>query len=402
MKSKVRVICFSITTLLTIALCFFTISVAFAQKEKITVESFDTNDNGMIDPGKEAEVFYKHKNSIVKEMDKNLDGTISPEELDTFKKKVDGDIILDLVDFADIRGSRPGVPVEEIKGRYGMKKAPKSPIPGLLIRRKSEDINILQGAKGFNKTQGALFAYSRDVENDNEIWQARGAVMYPIRKNIKNAFPTREKTVFSAWSFVPGVSFDRLSNAKNEKKDLDSLAIRLGLDYEFAGGFWDAQYIRVAPVYNTDFDFDLEQVLGQVQWEPVKLDWGIGTSREIRSLSLEYRFRPIVHLEYGYVFETGKNENLKEDSEFFRIGPKLRLDLWSTIELLERFAIHVDWQYLEGVSGDPDNSKLLETGLTANIDQAGRFQFELTYRDGQVPLIQQDTDAVNIGLNIKF
>lgn len=327
---------------------------------------------------------------------------ISSEELDKYIEQVKKDIELYEFDFNDTLNNRSGIPLPEAKSLYEKQKAPKSPIPGLLIRRKSEDITITKDSQAFNKTQGALFAYTRDIQNDNDIWQARGALLYPLRHNIKGAYPKPDKKVFSSISLVPGITFDRLSNDKDESKDLNSLSFQLGIEAEWAGGFFDTQYLRVSPVYNTDFDFESEQILAKVQWEPVKLNWGIGTSKKIPMLPIEFRLRPIAHLEYGYVSDKGNNKSLDESDDYIRLGPKLKMDIWSTLEALERLTIHLDWQYLGGLSGKPDDSELFESGLTARLDPAGRFQLELTYRNGDVPIIQKSTESIDLGLNIKF
>jgi hypothetical protein len=403
MKHNTSNNCFSFSLLLFLIL-ILGISTPSSSME-IKFKTFDKNGNGIIDKGKEAEILLKHiNNSSTKELDKNLDGTISAIEADEHNQKVAGDIVDNIEEFNSIVGNNPGMPLKEAKEEYGK----KDPILSKLkLRRTAENISVLEKGKSFDTGQGALFAYTRDEENDNDIWQARGAILYPFKTTIKDSEGNdvtgdRHNKVLSSWAFVPQITFDRLSNDKNETKDLDSLSFKVGIEAEYTGGFFNAQYFRFLPVYNTDFDLESEQFLGQFQWEPVINDLGIGQPKNVPLLPLKFRWRPLAHMEYGYVTNAGDKSNLKEDDDYFRIGPKIRADFWFTFKALKRFVAHVDWQYLGGLSGRPDDSELFEAGLTGKLDQAGHFQAEITYRDGDTPLTKEPTETINFGLNVKF
>ncbi len=70
------------------------------------------------------------------------------------------------------------------------------------------------------------------------------------------------------------------------------------------------------------------------------------------------------------MFNAGTNTKLKEDDAYYRLGPKLTLELWPTFEWLERLSFNVNWAYLEGFTGSPSASHLFEAGAKIALDRA--------------------------------
>lgn len=390
---------------LPLVLCISCTTAVVAQDAK----DFDFNGNCQIDPGKEAEAFLKHaKDNLYRTIDSDKDGQISDAERDSYERAARKSIAEWLCDYDVLRDGRSGLPLEEANSAFSpqFKKEPAEKKraawqENVLVRRSHEDVAILSEAKDFKKAEGSQFAYTRDYEDDNDIWQARGAVIYS--QVVSTGFsPTRSMGGITAYSLLPSVSFDRVSNRNNRDKDVDSLVFRLGTEIEYSGGssLLESQYWRANIAYASDFSFDSEVLALEAQWEPVVLGWGIGTSRAGLGDAIEYRWRGIVHAEVGRTLDTGDKTNLEEHETFFRLGPKLRLELWP--RAIERLGIAVGWSYLEGVEGHPDSSELFESNLNYRLDESGHFMFTLSYRQGEVPLSQDDVKTLSAAISIKY
>jgi len=395
MNTKIRTFCFAVA-----ALAAFPAHVALSD---IDAKDFDFDKNGTIDPGPEITALLRHANSkIYGQMDKNKNGIIEASEKKKYEENLNLLVQDNLDEYASQRGERPALPVVEARKIFTPQKPKRTSLGGLLIREKHEDVTVLDKGKSFEKATGTILSFTRDIEQSNTAWTARGAVLYPFRIPLK-AYPDFNATVLTAYSIVPSVSFDRLKNSKDDSKDVNSLTFRLGSEFEFGGGgLFDLQYARANLAYATDFDLDTKVPAVEMQWEPIKSDWGIGSGRDISGIPLEYRVRFIAHSEWGRTQDTGGNANLSDDETFVRVGPKFELELWPTVEGLERFSSHVKWSYLRGLTGEPENSDLLETGLTYRLDAAGHAQVEASYRNGETPLIKRDVEAFHVGIGVKF
>ena len=117
---------------------------------------------------------------------------------------------------------------------------------------------------------------------------------------------------------------------------------------------------------------------------------------------MEYRFRGIMHAEVGTVLNAGEKPTLDEEDKFVRLGPRLELEFWPTAELLERFSFNLKMRYLWGLSGGPSTSHLWEAGLNFRLDENGHVQLQGEYRNGEVPLTNEQTETFLVGLGVKF
>lgn len=372
--------------------------------KKVEAKDFDFNRNGLIDAGKEQEVYIKHVESeYYRVADLNKDGHIDENEKEKYEKALGDEIDLVAVDFDFIRDEGDTISIEDADEIVYKPKPQASPIGNLRIRREYEDVTVLQEIEKFSAVKGALFAYSSDLQNTNDILQARGAVFYTFKKFTELA-PDREKTGLTGYSINPGISFDRVTNSNEDKKDKDVniLAFRLGSELEFSGGrFVDNQYLRNSIVYQTDFDFDTDVLAFEAQWEPKKLYWGIGVSRDILNSTFAYRLRTILHTETGSVIDSDDEESIGDGDFFLRIGPKVELNFWSK-KFLKRLGLNIKYEYLAGLAGDSGSTDLFETGLTYRLDEVGYAVLELNYRNGEIALTKENIELFTLGFGVKF
>jgi len=391
-----------ISTLAILVSGFFLLSTS-GTVAAVDATDFDFNGNGIIDPGEEAIAFLRHVNSLLyREVDSNEDGEIQPDERRTYHRYSDGDVEDLLDEYEQRRGDRRGIPIAEAGSVFQGPTAKRNSFGGVLVRERHEDVTVLQDSSRFRRAKGAVLSFLRDVTENESTWTVRGAILRPFRKSTGKA-PTTKETILTSYSVVPSISLDRVNKSKSQQYEVDSLVFRLGTEFEYGGGsLFELQYLRANLGYSTDVNLYSSVPIAEFQWEPVKLDWGIGTSRRLPGDSMEYRFRAIMHSEMGTVLNAGEKSTLEEGEKFVRLGPRLELEFWPTAELLQRFSVNINMRYLWELSEGPSTSHLWEAGLSFRLDQNGHVQLQGEYRNGEVPLTNELTESFLVGLGVKF
>jgi len=369
------------------------------------VADFDLNRNGLIEPGAEITGLLKSTiTSEYKQIDTNRDGKIDATEVEAFDRKLDSDIADLIAEYNDFLADAEGLPIDEVQHFvYGPPAPASKPQRGegrLLVRRDYENIGVRNDPKDPKTVQGAVVAYTRDYRNDNDIWQVRGSLMYLLRKDTGLA-PTSSNGGVMSWSLIPGFSFDRLSNSNKRYADINSLTFRLGSEVEYmGGGFLEANYWRFHLAYATDFDFESGVMAAEVQWEPLDNDLAMGVARPIIGDLFEFRWRAMLHAEAGSVLDAGEKFWLVENEGFFRVGPKFHIDLWPLFA--DGVHLGLDWQYLQGFSGEPDYIRLFRSELSYALNKSGNYAIGFTYRNGCLPLTFEKVDDLTLGLSVKY
>lgn len=364
---------------------------------------FDFNGNGIIEPGEEAIAFFRHVSSLVyRQVDTNKDGEIQPDERRAYHRYIEAEVEDLLDEYEQRRGNRSGIPIIETNSVFLSSTDRRTSFGGLLIRERHEDVTVLQDPSQFRRAKGAVLSFLRDITKNENTWTARGAIIRPFRKSTGKT-PTSNETILTSYSVVPSISLDRVNKSKNQQYEVDSLVFRLGTEFEYGGGgLFELQYFRANLGYSTDTHLRSSVPIAELQWEPVMLDWGIGTSRRLPGDLIEYRFRGFMHVEMGTVLDSGEKPTLDEKDKFVRLGPRLELEFWPTAELLERFSFNLKTRYLWGFSGVPSTSRLWEAGLNFRLDESGHVQLQGEYRNGEVPLTNEQTETFLFGLGVKF
>jgi hypothetical protein len=389
------------------AILLFFLLVSISPVHAAVVEEFDADGNGLIEPGSEITALLKSTVTVpYAAIDTNRDGKVDRQESEALDRKLDEDISFRLEEYRELLGDSAGMPIADVNRFIG--GLPPSPAPSpaaagasrLLVRRDYENIGVMGQSKDPSTVKGAWAAYTKDYENRNDIWQLRGSAMYLLRSETGFA-PSGDNGGVTAYSFVPGVSFDRVSNSNENYTDVNSLTFRLGSEVEYmGGGFSDAQYFRLNLAYASDFDLESGVLALEAQWEPVDTDIGMGVARSVFGGLFDLRWRPILHAEGGRVIERGDKYWLVEDESFFRAGPKLHADLWPLF--LERVRIGFDWQYLHGFSGYPGHVRLFEGDISYALNEKGNYAIGLSYRKGRLPLTFEKVDDLTLGLSVKY
>lgn len=398
---------------LALAAAIFTYGPASA----VGIETFDRNGDGKICIGDGSGVnemdalnrfltVRKHAAEFFVKADKNMDGRHSEDEDRNYESMLAEEAEYFQINLDDLRDGADCLEVTRLEREYMPEKPKAFSLGGLILRDSHEDITILDPEKSQKKAKGALFSYIRDFENSNDIWTARGALMYPI--SLDTASEDSETACLSGnfelsgISFTPSVSFDRVSNGNDSAKDVDSLAFRGGIQLEFCGGIFDTQYLTVWGTYNTDFGFDSTVLALEVDYAPEANRLGLGGANFIMDGALAYRWSAVAHLEYGETVDAGGKAKLVEGEEFLRFGPKLGFDFWIEEGFAKNLHAYANWNYLHGFIGTPKSSDLFKAGLEYPLDASGQFTINVDYRNGDIPLVQDETEDLTIGFRVKF
>ena len=323
-------------------------------------------------------------------LDLNKDGQLDQEEIDSGPGQL-------LREMQQSLGKPPPYTADEAD-RWMEKRSggPTIKLPiNLLVRGAPDVVTISDPVESFKTASPALFSYSRDFRSDTNTWLAKGTVLMPFRVCCES--PT---SVVTAVSLTPSISFDRLSSEKDKSKEQSALIFRAQTESELTGVL-DGQLFRAFLSYATDFKFDTKIAAAELEWEPIWLRAGIGVFHRVAHLDfLEYRWRPVVHGEYGYTFANGDSNNLSDDEDFLRLGPRLNLALRPSE--LHQLVLSATCDYLGGLIGRPHDSYHVTAGVSWSLDPAGHFAVTMQYERGETPLVKDDVDNISLGLSVKF
>jgi hypothetical protein len=271
-------------------------------------------------------------------------------------------------------------------------------IQGVFLREKWQDLktgdvgDAGQEIAPASKGKPATFALTRNYQTDKTDWTVHGALFTSILLNPD-------------FTLVPSVSLDEVSSP-NPTNAVDSLVFRGAGQYEL-GGY---SLIRGGALYATDTSFRSDQVGGELEYEFVDADLGIGAFKGIGFLDkrLLYRGRIFIHAEAGDVLDPGQNPNLK-DGGFFRIGPLAQVELKTGFDpnnpfgnALNHLVLTARVQDYEAAVSGTKSTRLLTAMASYLIGDNGNVSINLAYRNGRQPLSAQKQNTLELSLGLMF
>ncbi len=365
---------------------------------KPDARDFDTPPpNGMIDfdeAGLALEAFVRWDRGL-KQLDKNKDGRITKDELDAEEQEIRDQV----AEMREEYREEGAVPVWEFNRDYFLRSPFEDTaygLPSALMLRRTYDANSISDPTPLKKAEAALFSYTRDLDEGEDAWDIRGALMYPIQLGDDD---WSGEAGLAALRAMPSVTFDRRIGGG---QDVDTLIPRFSFEATFKESLFDLDVLRWTLSYATDFDLRSGVLAGELEWEPVELSLGIGVSRPIFNWPLQYRLRPSLRMQYGDVLSAGDKPGLVKDDTFLRFGSNVRLDLFPIDPAFDRLAFVVEYRHSETVVGDSDSTGLFRAGASWRLDGDGHVTLKLTYRKGQLDLTTDDVEDINLSLGLKF
>lgn len=358
----------------------------------VEISSYDSDRNGFICPEEFKKFIVDSNSKPVSTFDKNGNGLIDGEELVELNESMLKTHEKTKRYTSDYKNCMPISLVAKKYDADDKEKYSKSNVferSGLLIRESYEEITFTGKAKPSLKVQGALISYTKDNNNSSSSITAKGAILRPI------TFEGRD-----SYMLVPSLEFNRLMNDKKPEDDIDSLVFRVGNIFEKTA-VWDSNHdliLSLNPTYTTDSDFDLDVKSIEFSVEPVVLPLALGTTHIFDYFSVSNRFR--LFGEWGKVYEAAENEELVENENFFRFGPKSHMNFW--LNRFPRLVGSLGFDYLDDVGGDLRERKLFTGKLYYAIDDGENIRLEAKYTNGDTSSALEDEETFSIGFSFKM
>jgi hypothetical protein len=370
-----------------------------AYGQKVKAEDFDLNGDKRIDR-KEFDALSRHRGSEeFRIADKNHDGVIDADERKTADSSLQGAVVGEGQRFEELTKSPDGtLSIDQVNRRILGRRPPFDAF-GLQLRRKMEDTSYASSASGEDDSEGALLSYQRDFNSDSDVWTFRG-ILYrpfePIKKPVLD-----DSTTLRYWTLTPSIAVDRVTNSVKRDKETNLVVARLTTEIAFRDGLpWDGQIVRASGLFASDVDGETSIPGVEVEWEPLWLRTGIGAYHNIFGI-VRARWRPMAHVEYTSVVNNGGRASLPEQ-DLVRVGPKLTLELRPPLHILQdRLKGTLSYIHLnEVIEGDAQD--LFEASVSYDLDDSGVFSVVVNYRTGQIPLVEEETNTLTVGVGIKF
>lgn len=378
------------------------ISAAPSLAQEFNAKDYDINGNGRIDPGREAKVFFAHRdNAVLRKYDKNKNGKLDADEVATFNADVDEHLEILLIDMVGLDPQGRGVPVADVQRKF-VPSEPKTINLPFLVRNAYTPFSITNPPTPAKSASGASVSYTHDNKTDNDVLTLKGAVIYPRQIELNVDYPGDRPGIRpTAVSFAPGIEFDRKWNRQNPKNQPNYLGFRSIGELELQGGIFESQYFRLSPFYKTDFDFESKIYGGEAEWQPIHSALALGAVRKIPGVPLQFSWQPVVRFEYERVEDAGQVRNLVSGSESTRGGAYLDANLWIIDGPFNRFSFHTQYWHLWGLNAESANRRYFLSEMLYRLDEAGYIALNATYRRGNPPGNGSFVDEFVAGLTIK-
>lgn len=365
------------------------------------VSAIDKDSNGVIEPGPEeqalltllAQVRVQHR------APSGLD-LFDAKKLNELAKDVVGSRLLAEIDFDEARGTRSGIPVPEVLRDLTAPLVSSTSFLGFKLRGSLERASALESVKALSRAESAELSYLRNTGDGDEVFTAKGSIFRHYRRDRKSS--VGDCFGLSSTSWTPSFTFDRVHNADDATKEVDSALVRLHREWEFLqnstvlSGF----YARIGLAYGTDFDLDRSLAAVEIEVEPLSPRLAIGSAGGIGG-ALDVRWRPILRAEFGETYDVGDSTELKSGG-FARLGGKVAIEAWPTSEMFDRVTLRVDGARLLAVDGDANSVSYFEASAAFRLDANGQVELKGSYRNGNSELTLDDTELITIGLGIKL
>lgn len=362
-------------------------------------KQFDTNKDGQLIRDTELRSYFENISELrTDEVDLDGNGNISSDELKAAPKAQNDRVDERILTMDESLTRKKSYTVAEVReymnpgyiwpAAEGEKKKSAWTFH---VRQDYEDLGVTGKVDGDSKAGG--FSFSRTFgKGSQDTWDIDAALI--LRREIAH-------NVY----FLPSLSLDYSDNNGDEgKNEEDALISRFAFEFVHPVKLGFTSFYRASLATATETDFDSIQEALELEWEPVVPNSLIGYPRDLFGGKLTYHLRPIIHGEFGYVFDAGSKPNLQDlERDFYsRMGPKIKLDFWTNIQGLEKFSGNLSFAHYEALGPDAESGSMFEAALKYKLDDDGNWYLQLSYENGQIPLLQDEVDKLTFGVGVKF
>ncbi|MBI2714931.1 MAG: hypothetical protein HYX37_10835 [Rhizobiales bacterium] len=306
----------------------------------------------------------------------------------------------DLKDMASAGGKE--IPAEQARTRLKLEED-NFDLP-FLIRDAYHIQSLAALPKARDDAEGASISYTRDNKGSNDIIAATGAI---IGWNVLSV-DSKKTAMFVPPGFTrsliaPGVEFDQQRNRADPTKNVDYLGFRFIGELEREGPIFDLNYLRYSGYLKTDSRSDSKIWGGYLEWQPYRVDWGIGGGQNLFGPTM-LSFTPLLHAEYERVTNAGNVSGLTTGDEYFRAGAILGANMWFRYGLLRNLTLAAQYRYLPNLTnaGHNKDAEYFQATVGYNLTSSGNAAISVKYRDGQTPGNGTTVRDIKTELAVKF
>lgn len=260
---------------------------------------------------------------------------------------------------------------------------------------------------------GASISYTRDNEAGKQTIAGKGALFYAIDQWVAPMTIDPNAVRLAHYALVPGVEWD--IKAKNRLGNLSgSASALLGSEFLIRSPVFDASFVKVSASFTTDVSSGSAQVYGgELAWQPVLLQHGIGTTRRLsREWDMWSEFVPTLNAQYIHVGDNGDFANLSVGQDYLWTGTELAGRLFFESGVLKPYSLFFKYFYLYDAlhSGRQDvhygqvgaMAKLLEWKNPESPTDTGTLSLTVRYTKGTALRSLERNDELFTGLTLKI
>jgi hypothetical protein len=307
-----------------------------------------------------------------------------------------------LQDLKDIRGNRKDIPADEARAKLKLEED-EFDLP-FLVRDAYHIHSLAALPKARDDAEGASISYTRDMKGSNDLVSATGAIIgWNVLSIDSQKTASYVPTGFSRSLIAPGVEFDQQRNRADSTKNVDYIGFRFIGELEREGPIFDLNYLRYSGYLKTDSRGDSKIWGGYLEWQPYRVDWGIGGGRNIFGPAM-LSFTPLLHAEFEKVANAGDVPEVVDGDYYFRGGAILGANMWFRYGLLRNFVMAAQYRYLPNLSrsGDDHDRAYFQATAAYNLTQSGNAAISVKYRDGQTPGNGTTVRDIKTAFDVKF
>lgn len=389
-------------------------NVAFAEDPSFLEnipKKYDLNGDGLINKGNELSIYLTHQNNaVLAKYDKNIDGVLSQNEVESLNNTFLNDTVRDdIFDAEEILGDRIGFAVA----------SSSSPSPAqdqnpchtsnnaILLRSAYFAQSIFgtlpkQDADSLKSVTPATFSFSRDNLTDTDVFTLSGAVSFVGHSVFKNC-NTQAIGALKERAYSAGVVFDRSSSSNPEDEELDSLVLNLNADYFFQDlPIFSSHYLTGSAALISDFGFDSAVLSTSINWQPSHPKAAIGVAHLIGDLPFSIRWQPRLKLDFQSILDSGDKQELLDKKDSLFLSPSISAQLFLESDIFADTFIDLNYQHMEDLLNSEKSFDFFEASLNIPLDISNHFLFQARYREGNLPSSRQDVDDYLLGIGVRF
>ncbi len=262
---------------------------------------------------------------------------------------------------------------------------------GLRLTSEIDDLN--KDRNSLSAVRPAELSITADIDDDETLYQVKAVVGYNFEVERSDLFFT---------STIPFFLFERFFNG--EENEIDKLGFGLQEAFNIFQPDRSGSEIAITPVYLTDSDFDSDIGIMKLRWTPTlapDAPLPIGFLRSYGPLALQLNVDALADV--GRVFDDGGDEELTDESEFFRVGGRIGLQFRGAEGSgFDHIALDISNRYLKDVDGNESDLYRLDLSLSYLFSQAENYRLSVSYVNGRTDDTLEETEYWKTQFGIRF